>query len=134
MPNTEEITYLIGLKIIQDSLVRIASKTGVPGNTLASTDLDWESDTNLSSHAPVFGIIKYNSGTLGICAVVLKADTVALSASTALSTLTTSTTCILPILPGIISNDGTKKMVITVGTASLAASTFDIIVYGVSLT
>lgn len=112
-----------------ESIVKMASATGIAGNTLASTNLTFESGIALSTHIPVFAIIKYRSGTMGIAVVELDANSIAISVGLALSLLTTSFWGLLNLLSGVVSNSG--NLAIKVTTASIVASQFDVIVYGI---
>ena len=111
----------------------IASALGVDGATVATTNLTFEPGIDLSNHVPIHAIIRFASGVLGICNVSVTANGVAITGATLLLDVTAATPNLvldLSISGKPITNDPTKFIKIKVDTASLAASTFDIFVYG----
>lgn len=127
--NTEEIKNIV---TNIGGAQKIASKTGINAAIQAATNLTWETGINLSTHVPVFAVIKYASGTLGISIVRLLADTIPVTASSALLTIVTGTAALMPVIASlVIPVDNSKFLKADVSTASLGASTFDITVYGV---
>lgn len=112
----------------------IARKTAIDGATLGTTKLTFEGGVDLSNYIPTHAVVKYNSGTLGICVVRLLADATVIAANLALVTVTSSANALMPCIPlAGITNDSSKSLYADITTASLAASTFNIIVYGVPL-
>lgn len=109
-------------------LIQLAHATGVSGAALATTNLTFESGVALSTHLPMIAILKYASGTLGICVVEIDANAVAISATLAVVNLTSTKWNVMTIIPGVVANTG--NLAVKVNTASLAASTFDIKIYG----
>lgn len=107
----------------------IASKTGINGAAIASTALDFVNNAALSTHTPLYAIVKYGSGTLGIGVVRIKTTAGYLVAVTALLTLTTTDNNFVIPLTGAITNSGSISVEVT--TASAGASTFSIYIYGV---
>lgn len=107
----------------------IASKTAVNGAALASTVLDFIGGAALSTHTPIYAIVKYGSGTLGIGVIRIKTTAGYLVAVTALLTLTTTDNNFIIPLAGVVTNSGNISVEVT--TASAGASTFDIYVYGI---
>lgn len=118
--------------LAKGSCVKMASKTGVNGAAVAATNLTFESGITLATHMPVYAVIKFGSGVLGIGVIGLLADTVPVIAAMALLTLLTGKVCVAPAIAALaIPSDASKFLKADVTTASLAASTFDIVVYGV---
>ena len=113
----------------------IASKTGVDGNTLATTNL-----TNITGLTPAttlatFAVIKYATGTytLGVIRVKSNATTV-LSGLIALSGLASGkpVTATIPVATGLL-NDGTGSYSVEVTTINGSGATFDIYLFGIKL-
>lgn len=107
----------------------IASKTGVAGNALASTALDFVSGISLATHSPLVAVIKYTSGTLGISVLRIKTDGGYLIAVTALAGLTSTDNNYMMQLAGVVRNTGNISAEIT--TAGLGASAIEVYVYGI---
>lgn len=107
----------------------LASKTGISGASLATTDLDFASGIALSTHTPIFCVIKYSSGTIGISAIRIKTAGGYLIAATALLGLTATDDNFIMQLAGVVRNTGNVSAEIT--TASLGASSIAVYVYGV---
>lgn len=114
----------------------MAKKLAVDGATAADTDLDWIEGANLETHTPIFAIVTYDSGTLGIADISIYADIVNLTGSIPLATLTATETKFLINLTKqqiAITNDPAAFMVVDVTTASAVASAFNVYVYGIEL-
>ena len=110
----------------------IATALAVDGSTIATTDLTFETGLNLSNCMPVFAIIKFASGTLGIAIGRIKVDGVNISQAITMSGLVANFNIVVNCaLDQAITNDSTKFIQFTVATASLAASSFDVYVYGI---
>lgn len=107
----------------------LASKTGISGASLATTDLDFASGIALSTHTPTFCVIKFSSGTVGICAVRIKTAGGYLIGATALVGLTATDDNYVTQLTGLVRNTGNVSAEVT--TASLGASAISVYVYGV---
>lgn len=107
----------------------LASKTGVSGASLATTDLDFASGIALSTHTPIFAVIKFASGTIGICAIRIKTSGGYLIAATALVGLTATDDNYTMQLTGLVRNTGNVSAEVT--TASIGASAISVYVYGV---
>lgn len=109
-------------------LLPIASKTAVSGAALASTALTYASSVSLATHIPTLVVFKFASGTLGIGVAKIKNgggdNTVTTALLSLISTQEISAQC-----NGIMLNSGNISVEVT--TASLAASTFDVFVYGI---
>lgn len=107
----------------------IASKTGVAGNALASTALDFVSGISLGTHTPLIAIVKFSSGTLGISVARIKTDAGYLVAATPLATLTSADNNYPVQLLGAVRNTGNVSIEVT--TAGLSASAIAVYVYGI---
>lgn len=118
--------------IASGTCVKIASKTAIDGSVQAATNLTWEPNISLATHMPLYMITKFNSGVLGIGVIRLLADTIPVTASIALLTVITGTVALMPIIASLaILSDSSKFLKVDITTASLAASTFNVTVYGV---
>jgi|SRR3954469_415291 len=107
----------------------IASKTGVAGNALASTALDFVSGISLATHNPIICVFKFSSGTLGIGVIRIKTDAGYLVGVTPLLTLTATDNNYPIQLTGAVRSTGNISAEVT--TASLGASAIDVYVYGI---
>lgn len=115
---------------ISGNFARIGFAFNIAGNTLATTVLTFVQGIGLGTHIPLFAVIKYRSGTLGISAVTLKANGVNISAAgVPLAGLTSGNWVMIPVAAGAIANNG--NLSIQVATAGLTSSEFDIEVFGV---
>lgn len=112
-----------------NGITLLASKTGISGASLATTDLTFASGIALSTHTPIFAVIKYTSGTVGISAIRIKTAGGYLIAATALLGLTATDDNYTMQLTGLVRNTGNVSAEIT--TASLGASAISVYVYGV---
>ena len=113
----------------------MASKLAIDGSTAAATDLDFIAGATLATHTPVFAIITYGSGTLGVCDIDIKADTVIMDTAL-LTTLTATESKIKKSLSktdDAFTNDPALFMNVTVGNPSAGASTFNVYIYGIEL-
>lgn len=119
---TQDITIPVGL-------VLIASATSVSGSTLASTALTYAASISLATFIPTLVVFKYVSGTLGICVSKIQDGSGNSLATVALQNVTSSQVVIAQ-LSGAVSNSG--NIFVNVTTASLAASSMNVYVYGTS--
>lgn len=122
-----DITTLIAA----GDIIPIATATNVSGAALASTALTFVTGITLATHIPVFYVVKFNSGVLGIGVVKMKNGAADLTALAALLTLTSTQQVLINNLAAVtLPNSG--NLSVEVITASLAASSFDIIAYGMT--
>ena len=119
-----------GVAIAATSVIQIASTTNVSGAALASTVLTFGSGISLTTHIPLFYVVKYVSGALGIGVVKMKNSIADLTALSALVTLTSTQEVFIgnSVLATMV-NSGNISVEVT--TASLAASVFNVYVYGI---
>lgn len=109
---------------------QFASKTAVDGATLASVNLDFRTGMSLATHLPVFYVIKFGSGALGIAVIKMKTAVADLTALSALLTLT-STQQVVVNNADLVTLADSGNLTVEVTTASLAASTFNVYAYGI---
>lgn len=122
-PETKAYIGSLGVPLL------IASKTGVAGNALASTALDFVTGITLATHSPTFVIFKFNSGTVGINQSRIKTDAGYLLAATLLTSLNATDSNYVASLAGAVRSTGNISVEVT--AAGLTASTLDVFVYGV---
>lgn len=108
----------------------LASATSVSGAALATTNLTFASGVALSTHSPVFAVVKFVSGTLGIGVIRIKTGTSYLVAATAMVGLTSGDNNYIMQLTGSVTASGNVSVEVT--TASLAPSAFSVYVYGIA--
>lgn len=108
----------------------LASATSVSGAALATTNLTFASGVALSTHSPIFAVIKFVSGTLGIGVIRIKTGTSYLVAATAMVGLTSGDNNYIMQLTGSVTASGNVSVEVT--TASLAPSAFSVYVYGIA--
>lgn len=125
---TEGATALLNKPI--GYTILLASATNVSGAALATTNLTFTSGVALSTHSPVFCIVKFVSGTLGIGVIRIKTGTSYLVAATAMVGLTSGDNNYIMQLVGSVTASGSISAEVT--TASLAASAFSVYVYGIT--
>lgn len=130
--NTNQLTNGAGFLTSASAGVTmlLASATNVSGAALASTALTYISGMALSSHTPIFAIIKYRSGTSGIGVVRIKTTSVYMVGVTPILTLTSTDNNLIINLTGVATNSGNISVEVT--TISLTASSFDVYVYGIA--
>lgn len=111
------------------TMILVASKTNVAGNALASINLTFTSGVTITSHLPLYALIQFTSGVLGISVVRIKTTAGYLCATQALITLDATNSSIVIPLGGAVAGSGSITIEIT--TAGLAASVMSAYVFGV---
>lgn len=107
----------------------IASATSISGASLATTALTFAAGKALSTHTPTHVIFKYVSGTTGINVTTIDAGSTVMSTGTLVTLSSTINNLVMPCT-GFVKNSGNISAIVT--TASLAASSFAVYVYGIS--
>lgn len=116
------------------TLIQIASGRAIDGHSIANYDLSFAPGVSLNTHIPTFAVIKYASGNLTTAALRLLADTVPITGSQVLTTINSTHNGYAPCVAGTsLTNDNSKVIKADVTAPSDAASTFDVIVYGIPL-
>lgn len=111
----------------------IASALGVDGSTIAMTNLTFIAGVDLSNHVPIIAIVRFVSGTLGLCTISVNVNGFGITALTALGDIVAARPNMAIDCASqdkAISNDPSDFIECSVTTGSVAASTFDIFVYG----
>lgn len=129
--NTSQLTNGAGFLTTSSAGVTqlLASATSISGAALATTNLTFASGVALSTHSPLYAIIKFRSGTLGIGVIRIKTGSSYLVAATAMLGLTSGDNNYIMQLIGSVTASGNVSVEVT--TASLAPSAFDCYVYGI---
>lgn len=115
-----------------NSLSLIATKTSIAGNAIADSNMVWQAGKTFATHIPILTFAICNSGTLTLTAFTLKADTVVISGSALLTSLSSAgIATVVPHILGALSVDPSKFIVVSVTAASVGASNFGVYTYGI---
>lgn len=127
--NWEIIALVPGGYNFLDAQIEFIASKSVTGNSLATTALDWFPGMSYADHIPLFYVIQYGSGTLGIGVAKVKNSVNDLTNTFALLNVTTTQEMSTNNKDAVIHpNSGDISVEVT--TASLAASSFTVSAFG----